>query len=34
MSNCQFASFRWEDHWETPVTLLREQLVAPAEELN
>jgi ubiquinone biosynthesis protein COQ4 len=30
----QFASFRWEDHWETPVALLREQLVAPAEELN
>lgn len=30
----QFASFRWEDHWGTPVALLREQLVAPAEEWN
>ncbi|KFA93805.1 Coq4 family protein [Archangium violaceum] len=30
----QFASFRWEDHWATPMKLLAEQLVAPAEEWN
>lgn len=30
----QLASFRWEDHWETPMKLLSEQLVAPAEEWN
>ncbi|AKJ03754.1 Hypothetical protein AA314_05380 [Archangium gephyra] len=30
----QLASFRWEDHWETPMKLLGEQLVAPAEEWN
>lgn len=30
----QFASFRWEDHWETPVALMREQLIAPARAWN
>lgn len=30
----QFASFRWEHHWETPVALMREQLIAPAREWN
>lgn len=30
----QFASFRWEDHWATPVALMREQLIAPAREWN
>jgi len=27
----QLASFRWEAHWATPLALLREQLVAPAQ---
>lgn len=30
----QIASFLWEDHWETPLALLCEQLVAPSEVLN
>ncbi|WP_257459194.1 ubiquinone biosynthesis protein COQ4 [Archangium lipolyticum] len=30
----QLASFRWEDHWATPLTLLCEQLVAPAQQWN
>jgi ubiquinone biosynthesis protein COQ4 len=29
-----FASFPWEAHWETPVSQLRQQLCAPAEEWN
>ena len=33
-SSRQLASFRWEDHWETPLSTMREQLCAPAEELN
>jgi ubiquinone biosynthesis protein COQ4 len=28
----QLASFRWEDHWATPLAMLREQLVAPAQQ--
>ncbi|WP_052519373.1 Coq4 family protein [Archangium violaceum] len=30
----QLASFRWEDHWATPLAMLREQLVAPARQWN
>ena len=30
----QFLSFRFEDHWETPVLTLRARLCAPAEQMN
>jgi ubiquinone biosynthesis protein COQ4 len=30
----QLASFRWEDNWATPLAMLREQLVAPAQQWN